>query len=236
MVKFRERIGLKSGKLPFIDQKGLSDRIRLNALRSKTRSQVLQELFVLAETDLKTGGYFVEFGATDGLTHSNTYLLEKEFGWSGLLAEPAKVWHDQLRANRTCTIETDCVWSRSDEVLSFNEAIDPVLSTLTPYSESDEHAGARENGEIYEVRTVSLNDLLVRHEAPRDIDYLSIDTEGSELEILNEFDFERWNVRIFTCEHNFTDSRKPIQDLMARHGYRHVHEKNSLFDDWFVKD
>ena len=71
---------------------------------------------------------------------------------------------------------------------------------------------------------------------PSDIDYLSIDTEGSELEILNEFDFERWNVRIFTCEHNFTDSRKPIQDLMARHGYRHVHEKNSLFDDWFVKD
>ena len=60
-----------------------------------SKSQLRQDLFVLSETNFKRNGYFVEFGAASGFQLSNTYLLEQNFSWSGILAEPAKVWHSQ---------------------------------------------------------------------------------------------------------------------------------------------
>ena len=56
---------------------------------SKSKSQLRQDLFVLSFLDFKTNGFFVEFGVTDGIELSNTYLMEKEFAWSSILAEPA---------------------------------------------------------------------------------------------------------------------------------------------------
>ena len=57
--------------------------------RRRSRAQILQDLWVLFQSREKHGGYFVEFGACDGLSLSNTFLLEKEYGWTGILAEPA---------------------------------------------------------------------------------------------------------------------------------------------------
>ncbi len=51
-----------------------------------TKSQMYQDLFVLAECNFRRKGFFVEFGATNGLDLSNTYLMEKNFGWEGILA------------------------------------------------------------------------------------------------------------------------------------------------------
>lgn len=63
----------------------------------KSKSQIRQDLFVLAELNFKTNGFFVEFGATNGIDLSNSHLMEKEFGWKGILAEPAKCWHKDLK-------------------------------------------------------------------------------------------------------------------------------------------
>ena len=73
------------------------------------------------------------------------------------------------------------------------------------------------------------------HCAPKEIDYLSIDTEGSELEILNAFDFSRYDTSIITVEHNYTENRKKIHSLLSRNGYERVFEQYSQFDDWYVK-
>ena len=69
------------------------------SIAPKCKSQLGQEIFALIENDFKRDGFFVEFGATNGLELSNTHLLEKEFGWTGILAEPAKTWHEDLYKN-----------------------------------------------------------------------------------------------------------------------------------------
>ena len=87
-----------------------------------SKSDLGQDLFVLSELNFKSRGYFVEFGATDGVAGSNSYLLEREFGWMGIVAEPARHWHRNLKKNRSCKIETDCVWGQSNRTIEFNEA------------------------------------------------------------------------------------------------------------------
>ena len=70
-----------------------------------SQAQLWQDLFVLHELGMKRDGYFVEFGATNGVSLSNTYLLEKQFGWKGILAEPARCWHAAREKNRSAAIE-----------------------------------------------------------------------------------------------------------------------------------
>ena len=77
--------------------------------------------------------------------------------------------------------------------------------------------------------------MLIKYNAPKKIDYLSIDTEGSEYDILKDFDFNKYDISIITCEHNFTDSRKKIYELLVSNGYVRKYSGASKFDDWFVK-
>jgi FkbM family methyltransferase len=205
-------------------------------LLSKSQSQLRQDLFVLSEVNFKQRGYFVEFGATNGIDLSNTYLLETEFAWSGILAEPAKVWQKKLQANRpNASLESLCVWKDSNSTLAFNETDYPELSTIESFSDKDVHKNIRQAGKKYEVQTISLYDLLIKHRAPKYIDYLSIDTEGSEYEILEDFDFSKFNFAIITVEHNYTSQRELIFTLLTRHGYKRKYENISEFDDWYVK-
>jgi FkbM family methyltransferase len=201
----------------------------------KSRSQLFQDILALYETGSKRGGYFVEFGATDGVDISNTVLLEREYGWSGILAEPARYWHADLRRNRNCAISTECVWHTSGETLLFNEAPDKVLSTIDAMSSQDYHGAAREDGQRYEVKTISLVDLLRRHNAPKVIDFLSVDTEGSEFDILSAFDFERYDVGLIAVEHNYTPARGKLHLLLSSKGYSLKFPGLSKYDSWYVK-
>ncbi len=202
---------------------------------SRSKSEIFQDLFVLYELKERKRGYFVEFGAGNGVDGSNTCMLERLYEWNGILAEPAKILHGDLRKNRMSNIDIRCVWSRSGEKLLFNQPPSPGLSTLDQFSESDKWAKQRSGGEKYLVETLSLNDLLLEHHAPSCIDYMSIDTEGSEFEILSTFNFEKYDVRVITVEHNHTGSKNTIYSLLSSKGYLRKFEFLSQFDDWYVK-
>lgn len=198
-------------------------------------SQLGQDLFVLNRLGWKRGGYFVEFGAADGRMLSNTWLLDRHFGWRGILAEPGRSWREALISEkRNAHVDFDCVWSKTGETLTFTETASAEYSTLSDFSERDQHD--RSDSSQYEVATISLLDLLDKYEAPEVIDYLSIDTEGSEVAILEAFDFSRYRFRCITCEHNFTSDREIIHALLSSNGYRRVQERHSQFDDWYVSD
>lgn len=218
------------------DQEALFVRDLVNvAGTTRTNADQHQDLWVLHETRCKRGGFFVEFGAADGLGGSNTLVLERDFGWRGILAEPHPMWHADLPRNRTAQIDHRCVFTTTGNRVKFATTKYPLISTIADYKASDGHASSRAEHEIVEVETVSLNDLLADHDAPRAIDYISIDTEGSELAILEAFDFERWDVKLFSIEHNLTKQEQAIDRLMLGRGYERRYASYPLIDSWYRK-
>jgi FkbM family methyltransferase len=203
-------------------------------IAEKARSQLGQDVLALAQVGLKKPGFFVEFGATNGLGLSNTYLLEKDFGWTGILCEPAKEWQADLAHNRSCAIDTRCVYSLTGETVQFSETSIRELSTISKYMKSDSNRLIRKRAASYEVETVTLEDLLSTHNAPSYIDFLSIDTEGSEYEILKGFNFSKYSFGLICVEHNFTSNRKRINELLTDNGYSQVFVEFSAFDDWYL--
>ncbi|MDA9008507.1 FkbM family methyltransferase [Alphaproteobacteria bacterium] len=202
----------------------------------ESQSQLLQDLFALTVSDQKRNGFFVEFGATNGITLSNTHLLEKSFSWTGILAEPARGWHERLsQARPGSKIIHDCVWKESGAKLNFRETDEGELSSIVEYVGSDGHKKSRDRGyQEYEVTSISLNDLLGRCEAPHEIDFISIDTEGSEFEILNAFDFSNYRFNAMAVEHNFSENEERINQLLEAHYYKRVLKEMSAWDAWYV--
>jgi FkbM family methyltransferase len=196
-------------------------------------SQLGQDFLALASAGFNRGGYFVEFGATDGKLLSNTLTLEKSFGWNGILAEPSPQWRADLAENRSCHIDNRAVWSQSGVELDFFDATSPELSTIGDFAAHDNHSRKLSSAE--RVMTVSLQDLLDEYQAPSYIDYLSVDTEGSEFEVLNSFDFSKYRFGLITVEHNFTPMREQLHDLLTSNGYKRILNTYSVFDDWYVQ-
>ena len=197
-------------------------------------AQMHQDLFVLLETGFKQQGFFVEFGATNGVDLSNTYLLEKQYAWDGILAEPSKNWHEALRQNRGCKIESDCVWSETGKELDFHSSEIGEHSTVVECLNDKSSKTTEAEGEIYKVTTISLTDMLNKHQAPSFVDYLSIDTEGSEYEILKAFDYSRYKIGIIHVEHNYdAEKRQAIYQLLTEKGYQRRYTNFSKWDDWY---
>ena len=184
----------------------------------KSKSQFLQDLWALWELGEKEGGYFVEFGAADGRKLSNTFMLERHYGWTGVLAEPNPAFHDILARRRSAPVCTDLLHRTSGDTMRFAMHERGLLSGIV-----DDSAGTGDDGieDILTLTTISLNDMLDRYDAPRDIDFMSIDVEGAELPILEGFDFDRHRVRCFTIEAKEDGERQALIDLLTRNGYVH---------------
>ena len=211
----------------------LKNRIKTLKYFSYSQSQLRQDLLVLNTLNFKKRGFFCEFGVCDGIIGSNTYLLEKQFEWSGIVCEPSKNIHKRLQKNRKCFIDNNCVYKTSGEKILFTQTVTPELSTISKYINSDVNSYKRINAKQYDVKTIALYDLLEKYNAPNVIDYLSIDTEGSEFSILENFDFNKYKFKIITVEHNFNNNRDKIYKLMLRNGYIRKYTEISFYDDWY---
>ncbi len=204
--------------------------------RHESRSQILQDLWVSYELNERRDGFFVEFGATNGVTNSNSWLLENKYNWKGILAEPNPVWHPELARNRSVSIDHRCVSSSSGNVVSFltTDGSDPELSSIAAFSDGDHFANVRADGVEIKVETVSLDQLLAEHRAPERIDYLSVDTEGNEYDILSHFDFSRHAIDLISVEQN-RKTEPRIEALLTGRGYNRVFKEFSQWDGWYVR-
>ncbi|WP_248308697.1 FkbM family methyltransferase [Bosea sp. 124] len=182
----------------------------------------------------RRGGRFAEIGAFDGILHSNTFYLETDHGWSGVLVEPNPLLFAKLAASRRATCLERAVHREGGQFLSF--VASQEIGTLAEYAEADGYAEHRrqaisENG-LITVETVTF-DAMAQADGSGEagFDYVSLDTEGSELDILRTIDLARQAIALFTIEHNFVEPRREtMRTLLAEAGY---HRLNVGFDDWY---
>jgi len=213
--------------------------------QGKNFSQANQDLFVLYFTHYAgKKGFYVEIGAGDGVKLSNTYLLEKA-DWQGIIVDPVNYNSENIKL-RKCIKDKRAVYSRSGLKLPFfvGESFPTSADQMENFSGILEHI--RDNvktlpNKIINVETVSLNDLLEQYNAPNKIDYISIDTEGSEFEIIKYFDFNKYDVEIFTIEHNGASFRKDVIKLLNEKEYfrlPNIEQGGFIvsYEDWYIKN
>jgi len=200
----------------------------------KSYSQLNQDIKVLQHYNNKKNGYFVEIGASNGIELSNTYLLETEYNWKGICVEPIPERYELLCKNRPNSLcSNKAVYSESNLILSFDIANDcDLLSGLSNHIDYHKEKVDNNKRQI-NVETILLNDLLEESNSPLFIDYLSLDTEGSELEILKSINFSKYIFGIIDVEHNYVEPRRTdIYNLLLEHGYKYKGE-NEWDDSYF---
>ena len=169
-------------------------------------SQLGQDVWALEQCGSKRGGVFIEIGAHDGVELSNTLLLEREYDWDGVCVEANLFSYESLVANRNCHCVHAAAWDVSGKSVRFNRNREHAMLSGVAVLGSDE------------VTTVSLNDLCEMVGGV--VDYISIDTEGSEPRILSTFDAGRFKVKCMSVEHNYVkDSMNWLVAWFRSNGY-----------------
>jgi FkbM family methyltransferase len=207
-----------------------------------SHSQLFQDTFVDFLFMKKESGRFLEFGATNGIELSNSFMLETNRSWRGVLAEPDPQWHDALKKNRpNAKIITDCIYNQSGQKMRFISSAVGVLSSLKVHAEDDSDGPLSGNSKSrmakfneVEVSTISLNDVFEDYFNGEPIEYMSVDTEGSEYEILSAFNFNKYRPSVVTVEHNYTDAQTKLDKLFNNNGYIRIFSELTNFDAWYV--
>ncbi len=185
-------------------------------------------------------GFYIEIGAYDGITQSNTYYYEKNNNWKGILIEPSKIQFDKCklyRSKKNIFYNCACVsFKFKQNFLQLNySGLKTYSSIFLNKKKEKEYV---KNPEIkrgekkysYYVKTTTMNDILLKSNAPKIIDFLSLDTEGAEFEVLNGIDFNRFKFRYLLIE---TNNFIKLKKFMLNKNYKYVKKFN--YNDYFFK-
>lgn len=205
-----------------------------NKYSKEYSSQIGQDIFIDILNLKKENGFFIEIGVGDGVNISNTFFLEKSRNWTGVLCEPDRTSHRSIAANRSAVLCKEAIYNSNGIIEFYSIDGNNELSTIT--LTEDMNSAMRKNYSKYEVHSLTFDEFAKRYNIPLDIDFISLDTEGTELEILSTIDFQKFNIKALCIEHNNLKERKmKLKELMFSHGYKLFNEKLSLFDYWFYK-
>jgi hypothetical protein len=174
--------------------------------RGKWFSQVKQDELVIGLLRNKREGFFIDLAANEARKLSNTYALERSFGWKGLCIEPNPEYWFDLSRFRTCKIVAAIVGQDRMEEIKFNYR--GVFGGIT--RDGFDNDKKREN-ESLPAFTVPLQEVLERTETPPVIDYLSLDIEGAETYIMKNFPLSSYRIKIMTVERPDKDLRQHLE-------------------------
>ena len=184
----------------------LQRKLRKTNIRSGEHSQYGQDRWAFDLLGRPAHGVFLDIGANDGVTLSNTLWFEEQ-GWTGICVEPHPEIFERLQASRRCHLVNACIADTNGQVRFMAvEGAGHMLSGIESFFDERhvrriDETLAREGGSkrSIEIETLSPVTLLQRFSLDA-IDYLSIDTEGCELEILKNFNFDATPVRLIGVE------------------------------------
>jgi FkbM family methyltransferase len=196
-----------------------------------TYSQHKQDLRAIDFFNEKNKLFYLDIGANDGVIISNTYLFEKKYNWDGICSEPLPSQFELLKQNRDAKFDNNAVYSESNLQLEFS--VHRWLSGLTTHIQKNQIETLNKPKII--VNTITLQDLLKKHNAPKTVHYVSLDTEGSELEILNSVDLNMYKFLYICVEHNYDiNKRNGINQLLVKNGY--IHRGNYVQDAEYIHE
>jgi FkbM family methyltransferase len=190
-------------------------------------SQIGQDKWVCDFFHSKKKGYFLDLGAFDGIQISNTYYLESVLNWTGICVEAGKTNFELLKKNRNC--------------LCLNYALAGKNGKVS-FKENWTVGKIEKGGELTD--SITIKKLLSKFHVPKKIDYISLDIEGSEYEVLKLFPFNDYRVILWTIEHNsqFDNGKMKMQirKLMTENNYFTVPDSlkpdAAVFEDWFINN
>jgi FkbM family methyltransferase len=191
---------------------------------SQDKQDELLETYVFRE---HRRGVFVDVGAWDGVTFSNTLFFEKERGWSGIHIEPLKDQYEALVKNRPHSVNLNVAVSDFNGETEFLSIPGPtsMLSGITSNYDPRhierialETSALNTQGTTVTVPVRRLDSIFREHNTRR-VHYLSIDAEGSEMNIIRSIDFEFTYIDVIGFENNYDDKTRPIIEFLQQKGY-----------------
>jgi FkbM family methyltransferase len=190
----------------------------------KFRGQFFQDAIAYLYLNMKNDGFYIDIGANDGITGSNTYALEQA-GWKGVCIEPQPDIFKKLKHFRKCDCYNAAVASVHGENMEFLK-VNNDFNALSGFDGfiTDEHKKTiHESGSSVErlsVNTVTFDEIMGKYPGVTTIDFMSLDVEGYEMNILNSIDFSKYSFRFITVEEN--GKEKEISALMTKNGYSYL--------------
>lgn len=206
----------------------------------KSYSQYKQEDFVINYFNNKKDGVFIELGGLDGIRHSNTFLLEKKYNWSGLIIEPSPSLYKELKINRNVHTENILVGDKKQENVEFLYIEDKtkcigLQGVVENYNSKHFNRAMKElNNKSYNIiklNMVTLQELCNKYNICK-VDYLSLDVEGSELKVLEGIDFSKLDIKLIGVEINYKEDESKIYNILNKNGYTFL---KNCGDYFFIK-
>ena len=154
----------------------------------------------------KKNGFFIEIGAYDGIIGSNCYHFEKFLNWEGIAIEASKIQYDKLKNNRKCKTVNKAISNKIKDV-EFVEVIEGLTQMSGIKNENNTAIEIINNNEnskskISKITTTTFEEEITSN---LEIDYLSIDIEGEELDLLKSIDFNKYTIKVISVENNVPD-------------------------------
>jgi FkbM family methyltransferase len=170
----------------------------------------------------KHNGFFIEIGANNGIDFSNSYFFEKFLEWDGICIEPHPIVFDELHNNRKCLCLNIAI-SNSEGEKDFvchtkSSFLSGLLNKYDPkhIKRWNTNKVIADKNNIVKVQSYLLNDVLEKNKVT-DVDFLSLDTEGGELDILKSINLNKYNIKIIVVENLYNSHN--ISDFLNSKGY-----------------
>lgn len=176
----------------------------------------------------KSNGFFIEIGADDGIDKSNSYFFERRMNWQGICIEPSPKRFELLKNNRQCICENYAIANSHGiadfmEISGWGKGLSGIIDNYNlrhrERIERELHHPENNGNEVIQVPTIPMRDLLKKHNI-RHVDFCSIDTEGSELDIIQSIDFDQCQIDVLIIENNYNDPE--VSRHLEKSGFTHV--------------
>jgi FkbM family methyltransferase len=216
-------------KLPFLRRLEIAMRFKRIYKRNfgniKFQGAHFQDLIAFLYLQNVKKGFYIDIGANDGISGSNTYIFE-QIGWNGICIEPLPNIYKMLKRYRNCTCYNVAVSSETSEKIDFFKATASALSGLNKGMSVAHKQWAEEYGktEIIKVKTMTFDEIMANYPNVNHIDFLSMDVEGHEIPILETIDFKKYTFGFLTIERS---NGEKIRDIMKKNGYRVYMERGA---------